>query len=194
MASSGYDWNSDSEVILNSAVIGVPGAVLSRTMDDGSPVPEQFLNRRLALNRWYRRTTAWSPLWLNSSPGGYLEDPVMRCFGRVERIRGEDRLTALVLREEEKRLLPGDALKGAEWTGSWALIAQDDEDIFRSAGRPSARGRDETANRTLEKPDRVTAVYRSRAAGSTDWTWSNETLRLNASKKPGDLLAFLVES
>ena len=61
MASSGYDWNSDSEAVLNSAVIGVPGAVLSRTMDDGSPIPVHYLNRRLALNRWYRRTTAWSP-------------------------------------------------------------------------------------------------------------------------------------
>ena len=64
---------------------------------------------------------------------GAAFDPLMRCFGRLEKIRGEERLTAVALREPEAEYpLPLNALKGMSWQGRWALIAQDDERIFES--------------------------------------------------------------
>jgi len=193
MASSGYDWNADAEVVLDSAVIGIPGALLSRTMDDGSPVPAIFLNRRMALNRWYRRTTGWSPLWLNSSPGGYMQDPLMRCFGRIENIDGENRLTALVLREKEKHLLPKDALRGMAWQGCWAVIAQDDRDIFQSR-RLACLPIDGTALQIprTTRPDHVVAVSRSTETAWSDWTWAEGKLNLLAHNRSGELLGFQI--
>ena len=193
MASSGYDWTVDSEVVLDSAVIGVPGSVLSRTMDDGSPVPSKFVNRRMALNRWSRRTTGWSPLWLNSSPGGYLQDPLMRCFGRLERIEGENRLTALTLREKDKDLLSRNALNGATWQGNWALIAQDNEDIFQSR-RLACLPVDGTALQIprRSRPARVLAVSRSSDADWHDWTWAAGRLTLHLERGSEQLLGFLI--
>ncbi len=193
MASSGYDWNADAEVVLDSAVIGVPGAVLSRTMEDGSPVPARFLNRRMALNRWYRRRNNWSPLWLNSSPGGYMHDPLMRCFGRIENIDGENRLTALVLREKDKQLLPKDALNGMTWQGSWAILSQDDLDIFQSR-RLACLPIDGTALQIPRpyRPDRITAVSRASEADWSNWTWAAGTLTLRAQNSSDELLGFLI--
>jgi hypothetical protein len=193
MASSGYDWNADAEVVLNSAVIGVPGAVLSRTMEDGSPVPSRFVNRRMALNRWYRRRTDWSPLWLNSSPGGYMQDPLMRCFGRLENIDGENRLTALVLRENEKHLLPKNCLDGMTWQGSWAVIAQDDHDVFMSR-RLACLPIDGTDLRIPRpsRPDRVLAVSRSSEAAWSDWTWAGGKVNLHAKSSSDQFLGFLI--
>jgi hypothetical protein len=193
MASSGYDWNADAEVVLDSAVIGVPGAVLSRRMPDGSPVPVPFVSRRMALNRWYRRTTGWSPLWLNSLPGGYLQDPLMRCFGRLEKIGGADRLTALALREEERHLVPSDALQGMAWRGCWALIAQDDEDIFRSR-RLACLAAGGTALQIPRpaRPARVIAVSQSSEADWTDWEWTPGKLSLRLEASPEEMLGFLI--
>jgi hypothetical protein len=193
MASSGYDWNADAEVVLNSAAIGVPGAVLSRTMEDGSPVPSRFLNRRMALNRWHRRTTDWSPLWLNSSPGGYLQDPLMRCFGRVEQIGGENRLTALVLREKDKQRLSKDALNGITWQGCWALIAQDDQDIYKSRRLACLPidGRALQIPRS-SRPDRVVAVSRSSEAAWPDWIWAGGKLNIQAGNSLDQLLGFMI--
>ena len=193
MASSGYDWNADSGAVLDSAVIGVPGAVLSRTMNDGSPVPRAFLNRRKALNRWYRRSIDWSPLWLNSSPGGYLQDPVMRCFGRLERIQGENRLTALTLREQDKQLISGNALGGAAWRGNWAIIAQDDEDIFRSR-RLACIPVDGTLLELPRRlrPKRVLAVKSNSEEPWSDWGWADGKLRLSVGHTDEELLGILV--
>ena len=193
MASSGYDWNSDADSILDSAVVGVPGAVLSRTMDDGSPVPRSFVNRRKALNRWYRRSIDWSPLWLNSSPGGYLQDPVMRCFGRLERIQGESRLTALTLREQDKHLVPRDALRGTTWQGNWALIAQDDEDIFQSrrlACIPVDGIFLELPRRS--RPRRVIAVKSNSEEPWNDWKWADGKLQLSVEQADAELLGLAV--
>ncbi|HXE14551.1 MAG TPA: hypothetical protein VN633_20665 [Bryobacteraceae bacterium] len=193
MASSGYDWNADSESVLDSAVIGVPGAVLSRTMDDGSPVPRAFIYRRKALNCWYRRSIEWSPLWLNSSPGGYLQDPIMRCFGRLERVQGESRLTALTLREQDKHLVPGDALRGTAWHGNWALIAQDDEDIFRSrrlACMPVDGTFLELPRRA--RPQRVIAVKSTSEEPWSAWNWADGRLRISVEHGDAELLGIVV--
>jgi len=191
MASSGYDWNADGEVVLNSAVIGVPGAVLSRTMEDGSAVPAVYINRRMALNRWYRRTSNWSPLWLNSSPGGLLRDPRMYSFGRLERIG----ITALALREANKHSIAADAVKGMLWNGSWAVIAQDDLDVFRTntlACIPVG-GIMLDMPRTAH-PKRVLAITRSGEHAWRDWRWDHGRLRLNAPSAIDELLGFLVLS
>jgi hypothetical protein len=194
MASSGYDWNTDSDAVLDSAVIGVPGAVLSSKMDDGSPVPQVFLNRRTALNRWYRRTASWSPSWLNSSAGAYLQDPSMRCFGRLEFIRGKNRLTAVALRDQEPSIRL-DALGNMRWRGSWALIAQDDEDIFDS--RRLACLPIEGAELVLPRssqPIRVVAVTTSGEKPWSTWTWTGGTLTLNVAGESDQLLGFLIIS
>jgi hypothetical protein len=193
MASSGYDWNADSEAILDSAVIGVPGAVLSRTMEDGSPVPRLFINRRKALNRWYRRSIDWSPLWLNSSPGGYLQDPVMRCFGRLESIRGEKRLTALTLREQDKHLVRAGALGGTNWRGNWALIAQDEEDIFRSRRLvcvPVDGTLLELPRRA--RPRRVVGVKSNSEEDWSAWSWADGRLRISMEQADEELLGLVV--
>jgi hypothetical protein len=193
MGSSGYDWNDDSEAVLDSAVIGVPGAVLSRTMDDGAPVPRAFINRRKALNRWYRRSIDWSPLWLNSSPGGYLQDPIMRCFGRLERIQGENRLTALTLREKDKQLVSGNALGGIAWRGNWAIIAQDDQDIFQSrrlACIPVDGTFLELPRRS--RPQRIIGVKSNAEGVWSAWDWADSKLRISVEQDDAELLGIVV--
>ena len=133
-ASSGYDWSADNEVLLDTAVIGAPGAVLPLPAGGETPAPSLNFNHRRALVQWYRHTTLWKPLWLNSEKGAIEREPRPRCFGRLEPIRAEDRLTALVLRPEgagDNELdVPG--LGKVHWQGRWALIAQDDEPLAAS--------------------------------------------------------------
>ena len=193
MASSGYDWNADGEVVLNSAVIGVPGAVLSRTMEDGSAVPSKYVNRRIALNRWYRRTSNWRPLWLNSSPGGLLRDPCMYSFGRLERIGGEERITALALRDENKKLIAPDALKGMSWNGNWAVVAQDDFDVFNTHTLACIPvGGTALDMPRAKRPNRVLAITRSGERAWSDWRWDRGRLHLQASPTIDELIGFLV--
>ena len=131
MASSGYSWDDDADAVLDTAVIGVPGAMLSRTMEDGSRVPDVYLNRRAALNRWYRRTTDWSPLWLNSRQGAWAgsgsafmgPDRADRRSGPVDRTGVAGRI---------QRWNRDAALAKTMWEGRWALISQDDLDVFTS--------------------------------------------------------------
>jgi hypothetical protein len=162
-------------------------------MDDGSPVPPVFLNRRKALNRWYRHSTGWSPLWLNSSPGGYLQDPVMRCFGRLERIQGEDRLTALVLREQDKHLVPKDVLRGTTWHGNWALIAQDDEAIFQSR-RLACLPVDGTFLELPQhaRPQRVIGVKSDSEEDWSTWNWTGGKLQISVKQADPELLGIVV--
>ena len=199
MASSGYDWNADAEVVLNSAVIGVPGAVLSRTMPDGSAVPAKFLDRRIALNRWYRRSPGWKPLWLNSLPGGLNPDgsafdPVMRCMGRQERIGGEDKLTAVALREDKsEKTSPYKTLRGMTWQGRWALIAQDDESIFSSRRLACLPVDGTTLQIPLSRrPNRVLVVTRSAEAEWSDWSWKGDRVTLRCENDKEGLLGFII--
>jgi hypothetical protein len=192
MASSGYDWKADAEILLDTAVIGAPGSVLSVPMAGNAPLPAECIARRQALARWHRRTSTWRPLWLNSEKGTIGHEPQLLSFGRLERIGGEDRLTALALREqrpEEPVLAP---IQGLRWQGRWALIAQDDESILHSrrlACIPFGAG-------TIElplpaAPRQVLAVYAAREEPLHGWTFRRGRLRLSANLYP-DILGILV--
>jgi hypothetical protein len=130
MASSGYDWSVDSEILLNTAVIGSPGSVLPKLLKNGKSVPDRWKCRRQALSRWYRRSTGWSPLWLNTSKGSIAVEPTMNSWGRLENIKGKQQLTALVLREELSHLVNRSEIRNIDWSGDWALISQDDNSIY----------------------------------------------------------------
>ncbi len=125
--SSSYDWYTDDEIILNTFILGSPGAVLGTHLDDGSPVPERYLNRRLAVNKWYRKTIDWQPVWLNSRTGNMILPPQLNCWGRAEGTPGKYKMTALILRGKPDKSVK--ELDSFEWDGRWALISQDDEGI-----------------------------------------------------------------
>lgn len=132
--SSSYNWETDDEVLLNTCVFGAPGAVLPiYNLEDETPVKNKFLNRRLAVNRWYRRTVGWTPLWLNSSFGNFNEAPKLNCWGRMEKAGNDMALTALILRKDDRDKIKDSRIATIEWEGRWALIAQDNQDIFSSA-------------------------------------------------------------
>src|SRR5690606_32144475 len=99
MGSSGYLWEADPDVLMNSAILGAPGTNLPRTLPDGSPPPAAQLARRRGVFRWHRRTTEWEPFWLDSSPGDLTQEPATRSWGRLEKIGGASVLTALALCE-----------------------------------------------------------------------------------------------
>ena len=132
MASSGYDWDADAEILLNTAVIGSPGLVLPIHYRGGE-IPTIMKSRRLALARWYRKTTGWKPLWLNSHKGDLNQEPTPYCWGRLEKFAGQEVLTSLALREENKQTLANGKLNNLEFEGDWALIAQDNKSIFNTS-------------------------------------------------------------
>ncbi|MGE5645808.1 MAG: hypothetical protein ACM336_08450 [Acidobacteriota bacterium] len=177
MASSGYDWKADSEVLLDTAVIGAPGAVLPTA---GPKLDPQQVARRKALARWYRRTTGWEPLWLNSEKGALGAEPRMRCFGRME----NGALTALALRNEKPDA--AGPLRGMQWEGRWALISQDAASIFdtrRLALVPFDGGSIEVP--LAARPRRVLALRDGREEPYEGWSYTGGTLRLEASRESG---------
>ena len=117
----------------------------------------------------------------------------MRCFGRLENIEGENRLTALVLREKDKHLLQKDCLNGTTWQGSWAVVAQDDQDIFKSR-QLACLPIDGTSLQIPRpsRPDRVLAVSRSSEAAWPDWTWAAGKLNLHVKNSSDQLLGFVI--
>ena len=124
-----------------------------------------------------------------------MQDPLMRCFGRLENIDGENQLTALVLREKGKHLLPKDALRGMTWQGCWAVIAQDDRDIFQSR-RLSCLPIDGTALQIprATRPNHVLAVSRFGEAAWPNWAWAEGKLNLLAHNQSDELLGFQIVS
>ena len=186
-ASSGYDWDSDADVLLNTAVIGAPGAVLPTRLPDGTPVPLSLVARRRALARWHRRRTTWSPLWLNSRKGRIGQEPRPRCWGRLEQVGAGELLTALALREDGDDVgevldvgeVGGDgevgawaSLRGMRWDGRWALIAQDDRDVFGSRTLVCVAfegGRLRLPRDT--RPTSVVAVFVDGERPVTGWSW-----------------------
>lgn len=121
--SSGYNWEQDGEVLLDSAVLGGTGAVLPLATARDT-VPARRLAPRRALNRWHRRTVHWEPLWLDTELGSLHRQPLVRNWGRLE----AGRLTALALRG-------GSPVEGLAFTGAWAVVAQGDADIRGDSGR-----------------------------------------------------------
>jgi hypothetical protein len=192
-ASSGYDWRDDNEVLLDTAVIGAPGSILPLPTGGEPPAPGLDFHHRRALVLWYRHTTLWKPLWLNSEKGAIGHEPQPRCFGRLEPIHGEDRLTALVLRPEgagENEMdVPG--LGKVHWQGRWALISQDDEALANShrlACIPFDGG-SLRLPRTSE-PTRVIAVDKSEHP-LTSWSWRESSLEVRCPSSP-ELVGILV--
>lgn len=178
--SSGYDWHKDDEVVLNSFILGSPGAVLATHLDDGSPVPEKYLNRRLALNTWFRKTVQWEPVWLNSHLGGLTGPPQLKCWGRQEKIDGKDELTALVLSAGNQVDL--EELKPFEWEGRWALVSQTGGGILNTsqlAVIPFDAGF--ISIQLTEKPKSIQKLSIDGNSPFTDWKWENGklTIRVN---------------
>jgi hypothetical protein len=178
--SSGYDWHKDDEVVLNSFILGSPGAVLATHLDDGSPVPKKYLNRRLALNTWFRKTVQWEPIWLNSHLGSLTGPPELNCWGRQEKIDGKDELTALVLSEAGKVDLK--ELEAFGWEGRWALVSQTGEGILTT--RQLAVIPFDAGFISIQLPEKPESIQKLSIDGEnpfTDWEWHNRklTIRVN---------------
>lgn len=123
--SSGYDWAQDAEVVLDTAVLGAPGAVLP-LFDERQPPTVRQLALRRAINRWHRTTARWEPLWLDSELGRIDVQPRVVSWGRVEQ---GGVLTALCLRAESTAL-DDPALAGVRHSGDWALVSLDDSGVL----------------------------------------------------------------
>ncbi len=131
-ASSGYDWAAETDVLLNTAVIGAPGGILPLNLEDGPEVTARRFRLRRALGKFFRRTKGWKPLWLNSSLGSVKSEPVLRCWGRLE-MRGEgEYLAALALRDGAFEGVSLSEWPDLKWGGNWALISQQNESIFNT--------------------------------------------------------------
>lgn len=132
-ASSGYDWNAEKDILLNTAILGAPGGISPLSLKDGTKIgPEQFRQRR-ALGRWYRRTRGWQPLWLNTFLGDPETDPILRCWGRLERVDNSDRLTALALRTTATDGVEVPDWPSLKWQGNWVLISQDEQGLSKTS-------------------------------------------------------------
>ncbi len=132
LASSGYDWEQDGEVILDTAIVGCPGSILAM-QDAHGQAPVRGLAKRRAIHRWFRRTVTWKPLWLNSEIGSLVHQPLVKCWGRLEPSPKGDVLTALALRDGSDKLIDRSDIKNLNWSGRWAIISQTPEDIFTSS-------------------------------------------------------------
>lgn len=193
LASSGYDWDADAEILLNTAVIGAPGSVLPLPMPGQAPLSESSIAHRRALARWYRRTTGWEPLWLNSERGSIGYEPTLRCFGRLEKFADIQQLTALALRSQQPDVEDKRRLHGMSWAGRWALISQDDASIFDShklACIPFDSGYVELP--LASRPERVLAVGSGGEQVLKDWTFQAGRLHLEVPPGSAPLLGFLV--
>jgi hypothetical protein len=194
MASSGYDWNADNEILLNTAIIGSPGSVLPRVLDNGLPVPLQKLNRRSAIALWHRKTVGWEMLWLNSQKGSVKAEPALYCCGRVELLNGKKKITSLALRETEEKF-DTSILYHSSWKGRWAVISQGNEDIFQD--KIAIVPFDSNATLSLyrtKKPLKVTIYTSKNAVGYNNWKWENGFLIIKIEEKDNlDLKGFIVE-
>lgn len=194
MASSGYDWDADEEILLNTAVIGAQSSVLPRKLKDGSPIPQQKISKRVALAMWYRRSVGWTPLWLNSHKGSFAQEPKPVCWGRLESKQGSNRLTALALRDSAG-LSDRSAIRNIRWQGRWAIISQDEQSIFETgklALVPFDGGFVEIP--LAKRPAKVVAVLNKAEKPFASWEWKNGTLKINGAslrEEPG-LNGFLV--
>jgi hypothetical protein len=194
--SSSYEWRTDDEVLMNTIVLGSPGAVLPSTLENGGPVPERFLNRRLAVNKWYRRTVLWKPAWLNSHTGNMEAPPRLRCWGRLENFEGKEALTALTLREDDNKQLEGTPAAGIRWSGNWGLIAQDNRPVTASARLaviPFSQGKLDIP--CADKPLKITRFNRQGVIPAGNWSWSAGRLTITVTAAQLDSTSgFLIES
>ena len=176
--SSGYDWDKDDETILNTCILGIPGAVLPVLGNDGKPASGKYINRRVAINKWFRKTTNWEPLWLNSHTGNFTGPPHLNCWGRLEKKESSTILTALVLRTKEKGITD-ERVGKIKWSGRWALIAQDNSDIFSShklALIPFDSGY--ISIPLAQKPGRIYQVDKDGSDDFKNWEWEQGVLTI----------------
>ncbi|WP_153800509.1 alpha-galactosidase [Foetidibacter luteolus] len=183
--SSGYDWQTDDEVLLNSAVVGSPGSVLPSDYGEDKISP-LFVNRRLAVNKWHRKTLSWKPLWFNSHAGGFTAPPELQCWGRLEASGNGTILTSVALRAMEKGdLMPVDEhLQQVNWQGRWALIAQDTADISSSkklAVIPFDEGWISLPYNS--KPRSITILNTEGEKEFTRWQWQDGKLMIKIDKE-----------
>lgn len=186
--SSSYEWRTDDEVLMNTIILGSPGAVLPTELENGAAIPERFLNRRLAVNKWYRRSILWKPLWFNSSAGNMEAPPKLKCWGRAEK----GKLTALTLRADGENK----PVENISWSGNWGLISQDDNTISattRLAVIPFSEGKIELPY--PNKPQKVTKLNMQGTVPADNWSWSAGRLTINVTSAQLDHTAgFLVET
>jgi hypothetical protein len=178
MASSGYDWDADNEVLMNTAIVGSPGLVLPGSYR-GGPIPEDKIAPRVALSRWYRKTTGWEPLWLNSHAGSLDREPAPNCWGRLEFQGTEKVLTALALRQHQVEHLDNSRINGITFTGEWVLISQDNHSIYNTnelALIPFQQG--ELRFPSSRKPARVIQVFMKDEKEYPGWSFKNHVLSL----------------
>ncbi len=179
--SSSYDWFTDDHIILNSFILGSPGSVLGTQLDDGSNVPEKYLNRRLAINKWYRKTIQWEPLWLNSQLGDFNNPPIIKCVARTELSDGKKQITVLVLNGEKDNSI--NELKAFEWKGRWAIVSQTEDGILetnRLAVIPFDVGY--LKIKLPAKPFLISVLNIEGTKVYNDWDWQNGVLALNINK------------
>lgn len=191
--SSGYSWESDDEVLLNTAVIGCPGATLPIAQPDGKPIRAKYLLRRQALNKWYRRTLRWKPSWINSRTGDFEGPPRLFCWGRLEQ---DTVLTALALREGRRQEIPnGSRIRQMSWKGRWALISQDEGDILSTQALaliPFDEG--EIVLPCPSRPAGVTRLGMDGALTWDGWDWADGRLTVRVTEDMLDTTAgFLVQ-
>jgi hypothetical protein len=189
-ASSGYDWNQDADVVLDTAILGAPGAVLS--MKDEN-VSQRGLARRRAIHRWFRRTVKWKPLWLNSEIGRLDCQPLVKCWGRLEPSDAGDVLTALALRDGEDKPVDRSALRGMDWAGRWAVLSQDSDDIF-SSGEVACIPFDEGVLHlpSQSPPREVIEVMGNSETADTKWKWSDGRIVLDSTSRKEGFTGFLI--
>ncbi len=187
--SSCYEWSLDDGILLNSVILGSPGAVLPSEVGDGQKVPAEWMNRRLAVNLWHRRSAQWEPRWYNSRTGSMQGPPQLRNWGRVE----EGELTALVLREPER---DSSQTENIGWTGRWALLSQDGQGILNTPALaiiPFSAGRI-----TIPLKAKPQQIVRRNVAGETpfpDWEWTDGKLVIQLSEDTfKDTAGFLVKT
>ncbi|MFT4152752.1 hypothetical protein [Parafilimonas sp.] len=172
--SSSYNWDDDKEVLLNTAILGVPGATLP--VDNAA---DDNINRRLALNTWYRKTFTWKPCWLNSTTGNYNYPPALNCWGRLE----NGQLTALALRPSKTADRLTETDDKISFSGRWALISQDEKSIYTTntlAIIPFDAG---YISITSAQPKSVSRLNIQGEANYTNWQWKDGKLSISISEK-----------
>jgi hypothetical protein len=197
MGSSGYLWEADPDVMLDSAVLGAPGTNLPRALPDGSALPAAPLARRRGLFRWHRPTTAWQPLWLDSSRGTLEEEPITRNWGRLETVGGRPVVTALALRQPSAQALADPELRGLTWSGRWIVLAQGPHSIFDGgdvALIPLEEGALQLPRTT--PPREVQVVFADRTEPLGGWRWHDGRVEVVISRELAQqpLLGLLVRS
>lgn len=171
--SSSYNWNDDKEVLLNTAIIGIPGATLP--IENVKP---SNINRRWALNKWFRRTLQWEPEWFNSETGNYDRPPALRCWGRKE----NGKLTALALRPDADENPVAGAPADINFSGRWALISQDKDDIYAAKNLVIIPFDEGSVTLKSTKPKSIDRYNFSGKQAYTSWKWADGKLTINLAK------------